>query len=204
MVAGAGAAGFRQLDCGPDGPTLAYLLSLPDAPEEGAWSQLGGYTVWAAARAGDRPDAGFWEMTPGGAVRLPEQPSLMHRVEPGTPVHLEHAFGYWRAADADTIFLRARRQGKTFYLLIIGGMTGTQRRAEVVLYCPSCAQELVRQAIATAPQDHGRALEGELEVVRAFNRTERRCPGCGHGHPRAYGFLPGRDTADERLARAEW
>jgi hypothetical protein len=164
-------------------PVLHYLFEFDRAPaERGRWGRTVDYFVWTDLRPREAPPLTIWELFPEGAVRIPDNDTVMHIVRGGTPHHIEHLFGYWRVCDADVVSIRNVQPDGV------------------------CANLLARFDAKTGPKGWDRFWDEERRHIAEFNADPklRTCGRCGFLHPLAYRFDAQADSPDERAAREAW
>lgn len=186
-------------------PQLTDSVPMGDADRDGAWKHAGDNDVWSRFVPDGGPELELFELFDEGVVPVPVGVRTMHVIPAGRPYRLAHVYGFWRAAEADTVFLRSPAPGGTAYMLVTGTTYSTYKKDRVFWICPKCKHELASTAI---PRTGGLAalLAKSAAAVRAFNAdpATRTCPACGHVHPEAYAMEPQHDDAAEAAARAAW
>ena len=152
------------------------------------------------------PERTLFEYWPAGVVAIPNRPRLFHVVPAGIPFHVEHLFGFWRASQSDTVFMRIQQAQVTAYTLIVGTTAESYETDDYVWYCQVCGRELHRVHFNTRRFGTPAFWSGATERAREFNAGAqlRTCQGCGAIHPVAYGFDEAEDQPAEATARQEW
>lgn len=186
-------------------PVLDDEVPLAEADPRGQWTRAGQNYVWSRFVPAGGVRIEVFERFDEGIVRVPVVDRAVHVIPTGRPYRLEHVYGFWRATEADTVYLRTPAPGGDAYMLITGTSYDSYTKDRIFWSCTACAHEI---GPFTIPKSSG--LNGLLTrtatAVRAFNAdpAARTCPGCGTVHPAAYGMDVAADDDVEAAARRSW
>ena len=184
-------------------PVLSFDIDV--TASDGKWIRRGNHAIWRGHRkAGEAPYL-LHEWTERGVRPFPirDAKPVLHRVPARTPYHISHLFGFWVVNDVDALLLTAQRDGTTYHMLVVGGLTDGFAEASCLFVCPKCAARFGEEKGPAMGTGYQPFIDFTLKRVRAFNTDEalRKCPRCGHVHPPIYGFDEAADTPGERAAR---
>jgi RNase P subunit RPR2 len=186
-------------------PVLDAEVPLANADPRGQWTRAGANYVWSRFLPAGGITLELFERISATVVRVPVVDRVVHIIPTGRPYRLDHVYGFWRATEADTMYLRTPAPGGNAYMLITGTSYSTYTKDRIFWICAKCGLEL---RSATIPKKSG--LDGlrkkTASAVRAFNSdpASRTCSDCGTVHPYAYGMDVTTDNAVEAAARLEW
>ena len=186
-------------------PVLDDEVPLAEADPLGQWTRAGQNYVWSRFVPAGGITLALFERIGDAVVRVPVVDRAVHVIPTGRPYRLEHVYGFWRATQADTVYLRTPAPGGDAYMLITGTSYGTYKEDRVFWTCGKCDREL-RSATIPKSSGLGGLLAQSAAAVRAFNGDlpARTCPACQTVHPAAYGMDLAADDATEAAARREW
>jgi hypothetical protein len=176
-----------------------------DADPNGQWKKAGANYVWSRFVADGAPELELFELFDAGVVPVPVDVRTMHVIPAGRPYRLSHVYGFWRAAGADTVFVRSPAPGGSAYMLITGTSYATYSEDRLFWMCLGCKRGLRSVTVPKSTGLNG-LLSGAAAAVAAFNAdtSARTCPDCGIVHPSAYAMEPTRDDDIEASARIAW
>jgi hypothetical protein len=146
------------------------------------------------------------ELGPGGIVVPRFEPMRMHITCGGTPHRVPHSMGYWHINDMDELYLplpSAPGDALGHNIIVMQNPAGGEGESWA-WYCERCLTLLFERRHDTGALGMDFKV-GEL-AVREYNSNPRHrtCPDCGHVNPLGYNWNPGKDTEEERAARAIW
>jgi hypothetical protein len=186
-------------------PVLDDEVPLAEADPRGQWTRAGQNYVWSRFVPAGGVAIELFERVGATTMRVPVVERAVHVIPAGRPYRLAHVYGFWRATQADTVYLRTPAPGGDAYMLITGTSYVTYREDRIFWTCGKCEREL-RSVTIPKSSGLGGLLDKSLAAVRAFNGepAARACPACNTAHPDAYGMDVPADDASEAAARREW